>query len=183
MRGLGIHKNIPVSDTKLTLVLLVGFISSHLTADKLFLISSREITCPSKMNLLLGAKSMPALIIKPRFILVAHTDDIDWNKTSNKQQQMLVQILYRIVSRPHASYHMILYCTTNGIKIDLMFKENFSTDAHVWNSLSHQNDCQQRGVIRVTYGCYNGNPNYRSGTSVIRRSSIPPLAWVGPTTN
>ena len=36
MRGLNVHKNIPVSITKLTLGLRVGFISSHLIADKLF---------------------------------------------------------------------------------------------------------------------------------------------------
>ena len=49
--------------------------------------------------------------------------------------------------------------------------------------LSHRNDCQQRGVVWVTYRCYNSNPYYRSGTSVIRRSSVPPRAWAGPTTN
>ena len=36
MRRLGIHKNIPVSDTRLTLGRRIYFISSHLTADKLF---------------------------------------------------------------------------------------------------------------------------------------------------
>ena len=35
MRRLGIHQNIPVSVTKLTLGLRVGFIGSHLTVDKL----------------------------------------------------------------------------------------------------------------------------------------------------
>ena len=36
MRGLDIHKYIPVYVTKLTLGLRVGFISSHLKVDKLF---------------------------------------------------------------------------------------------------------------------------------------------------
>ena len=63
-----------------------------------------------------------------------------------------------------------------------MFKENFPTNTQVWYCLSHWNDCRQRGVIGVTYGCYNRN-HTRSGTSVIRRSSVPPCAWVGPTTN
>ena len=53
-----------VSLTKLTLGLRVGFISSHLTADKLFLVNSRAITGPPDMSLLLEAKSTPALIIK-----------------------------------------------------------------------------------------------------------------------
>ena len=65
MRRLGIHENIPVSDTKLTLGLRVGFISSHLTADKLFPVNPRVIMCPPKTRLLLEAKSMPAMIIKP----------------------------------------------------------------------------------------------------------------------
>ena len=83
MRRLGIHKNIPVSGTKPTPGLRVGFISSHLTVDKLFPVNPRAIMGPPKMSLLLEAKSVPALIIKPRLILVAHTDDLGWNKTSN----------------------------------------------------------------------------------------------------
>ena len=75
MRGLDIHKNIPVSVTKLTLGFRVFFISSHLTANKLFSVNPRAITGPPKMSLLLEAKSMPALIIKPRLILDTHTDD------------------------------------------------------------------------------------------------------------
>ena len=101
MRRLGIHKNIPVSGTKPTLG--VGFISSHLTVDKLFPVKPRAITGPPKMSLLLEAKSTPALIIKPRLILLAHTDDLGWNKTSNQQQQMLIQNLNRIVSRPNVT--------------------------------------------------------------------------------
>ena len=103
MRRLGIHKNITVSGTKLTLGLRVGFIGSHLTVDKLFLVNPRAITGPLKMSLLLEAKSMPALIINSRLVLVAHTDDLGWNKTSNQQQQMLIQNLNRIVSRPNVT--------------------------------------------------------------------------------
>ena len=76
MRGLNVHKNIPVSITKLMLGLRVGFISSHLIADKLIPINLRVITGPLKMSLLPEAKSMPALIIKLWFILVMHTDDL-----------------------------------------------------------------------------------------------------------
>ena len=72
MRGLDIHKNSPVSVTKLTLGLRVSFISSYLTANKLFLVNLRAITGPLKMSLLLEAESIPEWIIKPRFILVAY---------------------------------------------------------------------------------------------------------------
>ena len=147
MRRLGIHKDIPVSDTKLTLGFRVGSISSHLTVDKLFPVNPRAMTGPPKMRLLLEAKSMPALIIKPRLTVVAHTDDIGWNITSNERQQMLVLDLNRIVSRPNVMPGQILYCTTNCNKIDLMLKENFHPDTQVWTSLSHRIDCLQRGVI------------------------------------
>ena len=77
------------------------------------------------------------------------------------------------------------YCTTYSIPTDLMFRGNFPTNSQVWNCLSHRNDCRQRGVIWVTYiyRCYNSISYYKSWTSVIRRSSVPPRAWVGPTTN
>ena len=75
MRGLNVHKNVPVSVTKLMLSVRVGFISSHMTVDKLFPVNPRAIMGPPNMSLLLEAKCMPALIIKPRLILVSHMDD------------------------------------------------------------------------------------------------------------
>ena len=147
MRRLGIHKNIPVSGTKLTLGLRLCFTSSHFTVNKLFPVNPRAITGPPMMSLLLEAKSMPALIIKPRLNLVANTDDLGGNKTSNLQQQMFSENLDRIVSEPNVTSGQILHCTTNCISINLMFKENFPNNTQVWNSLSHRNDCRQRGVI------------------------------------
>ena len=85
MRGLDIPKYILVTVTKLMLDLQVGFISSHLTADKRFPVNPRAITGPPKMSLLHEVKSTPALIIKPRLILVAHTDDLSWYITSNQK--------------------------------------------------------------------------------------------------
>ena len=59
-----IHKNeIPISDTKLTVGRIGGFISSHLTADKLFPVNIRAITGPPKISFLLEVKSTAALII------------------------------------------------------------------------------------------------------------------------
>ena len=141
MRGLDIHKNSHVSVTKLTIGLRLGFISSHLTANKLFPVNPRAITGPPKMSLLLEAKSMPALIIKPRLILVTQTDDFRWNITSNQQGRKFVQNLNRIVSKPNVAPGQILYHTTDCIPVDLMFEENFSTNTQVWNGLSHRNDC------------------------------------------
>ena len=76
MRGLDVHENIVVSETKLMLGLRVCFISSDLTPNKLFPINTRAITGPPKMNLLLEVESTSALIIGPRLILVTHTDDL-----------------------------------------------------------------------------------------------------------
>ena len=147
MRGLNVHKNIPVSVTKLTLSLRVGFISSHLTADKLFPVNLRAITGPPKMSLLLEAKSMPALIIKPRLIHVLHTDDLSWYITSNQQGKIFVKNLNRIVRKPNVTPRQFPYCTKDSIPIDLMFQENFPTHTQVWNCVSHRNDCRQRRVI------------------------------------
>ena len=121
------------------------------------------------MSLLIEAQSLPALIIKPRLILVAHTDDLGWNKTSNQQRQMLIQNLNRIVSRPNAIPGQIMYYNTNCIPIDLMFKENFPINTQVWNSLSHRNDCQQRGLSELRMGATTATRT-RSETSVNRRS-------------
>ena len=147
MRGLDIHKNIPVSVTKLTLGLRVGFISSHLTEDELFPVNPRAITGPPKMSLLLEGKSMPALIIKPRLILVTYKDDLGWCITSNQQGKMFIQNLNRIVRKTNVTPRQFPYCTTDSISIDLIFRENFPTHTQVWNCLSHRNDCRQRGVI------------------------------------
>ena len=91
MRGLGIHTNNPVYVTKLTLDPPSGFISSQLTMEKLFAVNPIAVTGPPKMSLLLEAKSIPALIIKPRLIVVAHKEDLGWFITSNQQGQMFVQ--------------------------------------------------------------------------------------------
>ena len=60
MRGVGIHKNNPVSVTKLILGHRVGLISSHLTPDKFFPVNPRSITGSPNMSLLFEAKSSPA---------------------------------------------------------------------------------------------------------------------------
>ena len=101
--------------------LRVGFISSHLLVDKLFPVNPRAITGPPKMSLLLEAKSMIALFIKPRFILVTHTDDLGWYITSNQKGKMFIQNLNRIVKKPNVTTSQFPYCTTDCIKIDLIF--------------------------------------------------------------
>ena len=147
MRRLYFHKNFPVLVTKLTLGLLVGSISSHLTVDKLLPVNPRMMSGPPKMSVLLEAKSMPALIIKPRIILVAHMNDLGWYITSNQQGQMLVQNLNRIISTPNVTPSQILYCTTDSIPIDLVFQENFLTNTLIWNSLSLRSLQTERGDL------------------------------------
>ena len=83
---------------------------------------------------------MLALNIKPRFILVMHTDDLGWYITSNQQGKMFVQNLNRIVRKPNVTPRQFLYCTTDSIPIDLMFQENFPTHTQVWDCQSHQSD-------------------------------------------
>ena len=181
MRRLCIHKNIPVSETKRTIGLRVGFISFHLTADKSFPVNPRAITGPPKMSLLFEAQSMPALVIKPRLIFVAHTDDLGWNKTSNQQQQMLIQYLNRIANRPNVTSGQILHCTTNCIPIWCFWKTFLLTHKFetAW-AIEMTADRQEWSALRM--GATTATHS-RSGTSVIRRTSVPPFAWVGPTTN
>ena len=101
---------------------------------------------------------MPALIIRPTFIIVTHTDDLGWYITSNQQGNMFFQNLNRIVRKPNVTPRQFPYCTTDSSPFDLMFQENFPTHTQVLNRLSHRNDCRQRGVISATYRCYNSNP-------------------------
>ena len=70
-----------------------------MTANKLFPVNLRVTTGLPNMSLLLEDESMPALIIKPSLILVMNTDALGWNITTNKQGQMLVQNLNRMVSK------------------------------------------------------------------------------------
>ena len=146
MRGLDIHENINVSDTKLMLGLRVCFISSDLTANKLFPINPRAVTGPPKMSLLLEVETKSALIIEPRLILVTYMDNLGGYITSNQQGKMLVQNLHRIVRRP-ARPGQILYCTTDCILINSVFQENFPTNTEVRNSLCRRNDRRERRVI------------------------------------
>ena len=125
MRGLNVHKNIPVSITKLTFGLRVGFISSHLIADKLFPVNPRAISGPPNMSLLLEAKSMPAFIIKPRFKHVTLMDDLGWYITSNQQGKIFIQNLSRVVRKPNVTPRQFPYCTTDRFPTDLMFQEKF----------------------------------------------------------
>ena len=135
MRGLDIHENIDVSDTKLMLGLRVCFISSDLTVNKLFLINPRVIPGPPKMSLLLEVGKTFALIIEPRLILVKHMDDLGGYITSNQQGKMLVQNLRRIVRGPNVMPGQIPHCTTDCIPINLVFQENFPANTQVSNSL------------------------------------------------
>ena len=176
MRRQGIHKNIPVSDTNLTLGLRVGFISSHLTLDKLFPVNPTAITSPLEMSLLLEAKSMPALIIKPRLIFVTNTDDLGWNKSSNQQQQMLIQNLNRIVSRPNITPGQILHCTTTCIQITWCIMKTFLLTHKFGTAWAIDMTADREEWSELPMGATTATHN-RSETSVIKRSSVPKRAW------
>ena len=127
---------------------------------------------------------MPALIIKPGLILVRHTDDLGWYIMSNQQEQLFVQNLNRIVSMPNVMPGQILYCTTDCIPVDLMFQENFPTNTQslVPPEPSKQLPTERSDLSYLLIGATIATCT-RSGTSVLRRSSVPPRAWVGPTPN
>ena len=76
METLGVHQNIPASNTKLTHGLGIYSIGPPLVMDKLIPVISRAITSPPEMGAMLDVECKPAVIIKPRFILVTHTDTL-----------------------------------------------------------------------------------------------------------
>ena len=147
MMGLDVHENIDVSDTRQMLGHRVCFISSDLTANKLFPINLRAITGPPKMSLLLEVESASALIIEPSLILVTHTNDLGGYITSNQQGKMLIQNLHRIVRRPNVTPGQIPHCTTDYISINLVFQGNFPANTQVRNSLCRRTVRRERGVI------------------------------------
>ena len=73
-------------------------------------------------------------------------------------KEMFVQNFNRIVREPNVTSRQIPYSTTDSTPIDMIFQENFPIHTQVWTLPSHRNDCRQRGVIWVTYWCYNRNP-------------------------
>ena len=83
MGTLGFYQTIQASDTILTPSLGIYYISAHLVMDKLIEVNSRAITSPPRMSLPLEVERMPAVIIKPRLILVTHTDHRSRNNTLN----------------------------------------------------------------------------------------------------
>ena len=83
MGTLGVHQNIPASDTKLTHSLGIHSIGNPLVMDKLIPVILRAITSPPEMGSLLDVECKPAVIIKPRLILVTHTDHLSRNKALN----------------------------------------------------------------------------------------------------
>ena len=75
MGTLGNHQNIPASNTKLTHSLGIYSIGPPLVMDKLSPVNGIAITSPPEMSPLLDVECKPA-VIKPRFILVTHMDDL-----------------------------------------------------------------------------------------------------------
>ena len=125
MRGLDVHENIDVSDTKLILGLRVCFISCVLTANKLFPIKPRAVTGAPKMSLLLEVGSTSPLIIKRRLILVTYTDYLGGYITFNQEGKILVQNLHRIFRRPNLTPGEIPHCTTDCIQLTWCFRKTF----------------------------------------------------------
>ena len=97
---------------------------------------------------------MPALIIKPRLILVTQTDDLGWYITSNQQGKMFVKNLYRIVRKTNITPRQFPYCTTYSIPIDLMFniRKKYLIKFFVeygYEYLSTKSHCRSAGRVGV----------------------------------
>ena len=98
---------------------------------------------------------------------------------------MLVQNLNRIASRQNVRQGLILYCATNCIPIDLLtwcLKKTFLLTHKFGAARAIEMTADREEWSELPIGATTAT-HTRSGTSVIRRSSVPPRAWVGPTTN
>ena len=143
MGTLGVHQNITVSDTKLTHSLGIYSIDPPLVMDKHIPVNQRTITSLPEMGNLLDVECKPAVIIKPRFILVTHTDHLSGNKTFNLQRQMHVQPLNWIVSTLDTSPRQHTYCITYCSPINPVFQKHPPANTQVRNSLCHRNGCRE----------------------------------------
>ena len=94
---------------------------------------------------------------------------------------MYIQYLNKIVNKPNVMPGNILYCTSDCIPVELMFQENFPSNKQVWNRLRHRMTADREERSELPFGAMTVTSN-RSGTTVIRRSSIPPHTRVGSTT-
>ena len=118
-RGLNVHKNIPVSVTKLMLSLRVGFISSHLTADKLFPVNPKAITGPLKMSLLLeGRGQKHACIDHQTEVYPCYTPWLVHNvQQAGKDVHSKTQ---QDCQKAKCYASQFPYCTTDSIPIDFI---------------------------------------------------------------
>ena len=132
------------------------------------------------MSLLLEVERTPAVTIKPRLILVTHTDNLSRKKRSTSSK-MHIQSLKWIASTPDTSPRELTNCITDCSPINSVFQKHPPTDTQVRNSLCHRNGWEwwwsdlHSGAATAT--------RTRSVTSVIRRSRVPPRAWVGSVTS
>ena len=143
----------------------MGFISYHLTADKLFPVNPRAITGPPKMSLLLDAKSMPALIINPTLLHVTHTDDLGWyivqpGGTDVRAIPELYCQQAKCYARADPVLHHRLY-----IPVYLMFQENFQEGQMGGSIYPHYGGYIDHSVCCVRWiFC---NLNYRTKLSIV----------------
>ena len=80
--------------------------------DKLIAVNPRAITTSPMMSLLFEVERTPAVSIKPRLVLVAHTDHLIRKKRFNDQRQMHIQSLSWIVSTPDTLPRQLTYCAS-----------------------------------------------------------------------
>ena len=129
-KGMIIHENIPVSVTKLTLFLWVGFISSHLTADLSKVAKNTLQHIHHVMNSDHGSTEDESPAWGQKHSCIDHLTKAypcsahGWLwlvHKSNQQGQIFVKNHIRIVSKPNVTPGQIPYFTTDSIPVDLFF--------------------------------------------------------------
>ena len=149
--------------------------------DKLFPVNQRAITSLPNMSLLLEVISTPALIIKPRLILVVRTDNLGWYITS--KQQGLADACSQLQqdcqqTKCYAWVDPVLHHTL--IQLTWWLRKTFSLIHKFRTAWAIEMTPDREEWTDLPVGATTAT-HTRSGTSVIRRSSVLQRAWAGPT--
>ena len=128
------------------------------------------------MILLLQAKNTPPLIIKPKLIIVAHMDDFGW------QGKMLFKTSSGLSANKMIRQSRSCIAPQTVFQLTWCFRKTFITTLIFGSAWAIEMTAGREEWFKFHMSATTAT-HTRSGTLVIKRSSVPPLAWVEPTTN
>ena len=158
MRGLGIRNNVPVSDNKLLPGLRVGLFALLWPKSDHKYIYWRWASC-LRSNAWMHWSSNQGLSLLCNLCTWMTLVGTNVQPPGTDLKKYSIQNLSRIVAMPNVMPGQNLHFTTKLCSNYLGVLENLSYKSICLEQLVPSNNCQQRWVIQVTYGCYNCNPH------------------------